>query len=219
MRISFVLLIAALFLQSCDKDDLCLKGSGKINNYPIQVTEFNSVSLSGPVNLRVEHGAQFEVSVDAEPEMFAYVDYSVSGGVLDIGIKRNVRCFETVHGVWVNVTVPDLRYVYVNGDSEILSVNELNLERLKIDVSGVADLNMRGHVKDFILESDGITKGNNLNFLTDTTNLDIAGAANIGLSCTDKMHIKVNGSAVVRYSGDPAITQDVSGALELIKVD
>ena len=219
MRISFILLIAAMALQSCNNDDLCLKGSGNVNTYSIDAEDFHSVSLEGPVNLRIKQGSEYEVSVDAEPEMFAHLEYNVTGNYLEIGFKKNVRCFETFYGVWVNVTVPDLRNIYVSGDSEIVSESSLDLQKLKVDVSGVADLDLHGEVVEFFLDSDGVARGDNLDLHANNVDLDISGSTNIGLSCSEAMHIKVNGSAVVRYAGNPLITQDVSGALELIKVD
>ena len=151
-----IALLASIFFQSCSEDSLCLTGSGSANDYPLEFADFDRVSLLGPINLRVTQGSAQEVVVVAEPEMFAPLVYSVQNGTLEIGYEDNVGCFETELGVWVNITVQDLRYVHASGVNEIESNGDLNLNKLRIKTSGTSSINLSGIIEEQVLDGSGV---------------------------------------------------------------
>lgn len=219
MKRLFILLIATsiVLFTSCDQDDaLCLKGSGSVNNYGLTTDAFTEVSLIGPVNLRIRQGQNLSLDVDAEPEIFAALSYSVKNGVLEIGFEENVSCFETDYGVWVNVTAPNIIAIYQSGVSEIISDGDLILPELELNVSGTANVSLSGQVQDQFIESSGILTTTNFELHSRNCWLDISGSADVEVSCSDKMKIEVDGSAKISYKGAPTISQEVSGELELI---
>ena len=211
-----MMLAAIIILSGCDEEDLCLKGSGTVNEYPLSITNFDEISIFGPVTLRFSQGSETTVSVDAEPEIFSELSYEVKNGLLEIGLKQNVSCFDTDHGVWVNVTVPDLQTIYQSGASEILSDGDINFDRLNLYVSGTAEVMLSGQVETHKIVSSGVLNANNFNFLTRNTSVDISGSADLELSCSENLDIKVEGSAAIYYKGRPEITNDSSGSLQLI---
>jgi len=211
-----ITLSVIIILSGCSEEDLCLKGSGTVNEYPLTINNFDEVSLYGPVNLRLRQGSELTVSVDAEPEIFSELSYEVKDGVLEIGFKQNISCFETDQGVWINATVPDLRTIYQSGISEILSDGDINFDQLNLYVSGTADIMLSGQVETHKIVSSGLLNTNNFNFLTKNTTVDISGTAEMELSCSDKLDIKVEGLATIYYKGHPEITNSSSGSLQLI---
>ena len=211
-----IILLAIIILSGCTEEDLCLKGSGTVNEYQLTVTNFDELSIYGPVNLRLSQGPEITVSVNAEPEIFSELSHEVKNSVLEIGFKQNISCFETDHGVWVNVTVPDLKSIYQSGVSEILSDGVLNFNELSLYVSGTAEVMLSGQAETHKIVSSGILNTNNFNFLTRNTSVDISGAADLELSCSEILDIKVEGSASIYYKGHPEITNNSSGSLQLI---
>jgi hypothetical protein len=161
-------------------------------------------------------GEPQEVVVVAEPEIYQELTSRINNGVLEIGFENNVRCFETELGVWVNITTPNINRVNVTGVSEIISEGDLDLDQLEINVSGTCDVSFTGNVANQILISSGVLNVNNFNVESSTTNIDISGTANISVFCTNNLDIRVSGAATVSYKGNPTITQNVSGVLDLI---
>lgn len=209
-------LFALMIFQSCSEDSLCLTGSGSANNYPLELADFDRVSLLGPINLRVTQGSVQEVVVFAEPEMFAPLAYSVQNGTLEIGYEDNVGCFETELGVWVNITVTDLRYVHASGINEIESSGDLNLNKLRIKTSGTSSINISGNIAEQILDGSGVMAVENFDLETQSTAIDITGAGELEVHCTESLDIDVSGSATISYKGHPNISQNASGSLVLV---
>ena len=215
-QLFFYLTISLFVLQACDKDDLCLRGSGTVNEYDIEVSEFDRVALMGPVNLKIKQGATQKVDVLAEQEIYGPMSWKVNNKLFEIGYEDNITCFETAYGAWVNVTVPNIYEVHVDGVSEIESDGDLDLARLGIDISGTAEIALSGVVAEQVIESSGVVTTQNFDLITENTTIEISGSGDLEVNCTGKLTIKVSGSATIKYKGNPQITQDVSGSLSLI---
>ena len=218
MKNSFyvITVLALSMFTACNEEELCLIGAGNVQNYELITDTFEEVSIIGPVNLRIKQGPTLKVDVDAEPEMFTELTYSVKNGLLEIGFDENVTCFETNYGVWVNITLPTITAIYQSGVSEILSVGDLNISSLELSISGTADVSLSGQVEQQLIESSGILNARNFNFLSKNSSVNISGTADLELSCSDDLDIAVDGSAKIAYYGNPIISQDVTGELELI---
>ena len=216
---NLIIAISIILFTGCSEDDLCLIGSGKVENYELTTDAFDEISLIGPIDLRIKQGPELSLDVDAEPEIFSALTYEVKNGMLEIGFKDNVSCFETDYGVWVNVTLPNITAIYQSGVSEIISDGDLNITQLELNISGTADVSLSGQVENQFIESSGIINAKNFDFLSKNTRLEISGTADIELSCSVDLHIEVDGLAKISYKGTPTISENVSGDLELINAN
>ena len=216
---NLIIAISIILFTGCNEDDLCLKGSGNVEKHELTTDAFDEISLIGPIDLRIKQGPELSLDVDAEAEIFSALTYEVKNGRLEIGFKQNVTCFETEHGVKVNVTIPNITAIYQSGVSEIKSDGNLNLTQLHLEISGTADMELSGQVENHSIESSGIVNAKNFGLLTKNTTIDISGTANIELSCSDELDIEVDGAAKISYKGNPTISEDVSGDLELINAN
>lgn len=213
----YVITVFILFIfTACSEENLCLIGSGKVEHYELSTDSFNEISLIGPVNLSVKQGQTLSVDVDAEPEIFSELTYTVKNGLLEIGFEENITCFETDLGVWVNVTLPNITAIYQSGVSEIISEGDLDVPQLDLSISGTADVTLLGQVDNQFIESSGVLVARNFNFQSKNVRLDISGIADVEILCSDKLDLEVEGSAKVLYKGKPLISQDISGELELV---
>jgi len=220
MKYLLVITVCSMFiLQGCKDEELCLIGSGKVQEYEVGVDDFKNVSLFGPINLRIKQGPEISVIVDAEPEIFSALSYDVKNETLEIGFKENVTCFETDYGVWINVTVPNIESIYQSGVSEIESNGDLALSELHLNISGNADITLSGQVDNQTIISSGVLHAENFALLSTTTSIDVSGVADIELTCSDNLDIEVDGSAKISYKGNPTISRDVSGELDLINAN
>lgn len=213
-----VVISTTFFLQGCKEDRTCLHGDGTVNSYDLSLDTFSRVSLSGPINLRITQGDEQSITIIAESELYLPLEHKVKNGELIIGYD-DVSCFDTDHGVWVNITVPELTEINTEGISNIFSEGELNLERLTINTSGSATVELSGQVTSQKLNADGMINVNNFALLTQKTNINITGSGNINISCSEELDIDVEGSAKITYKGDPTITQKADGSLTLLKLD
>ena len=219
-NVTVYLLLALVCLSSCQEDALCLKGSGTTNTYSIPLSSsFKNIALQGPVNLSVTQGDTLMVEVVAEPEMYNELEYQVKNNQLKIGYDQNVRCFETEVGVWVNVTMPDVDKISSDGISIIKSDGKLELNTLTIDIDGVGDVELSGTIQTQYLRVSGSAEIKNLKLQSAETYIDVQGSAEVDVAVSTMLDIEVDGSADIHYSGDPMINKNVSGHLDLSKVN
>ncbi len=217
MKLQHVLLcLIAFTLLSCKEESLCLTGSGKMNEYDLELSDFSQIALKGPVNLRLKQGDDHIVKVFAEPEMIAELDYGVKNNVLEIGFDGNIRCFDTDYGVWIEVTASELSKISSSGISEIESDGPWVANRLVINTSGSAYLRMSGEVNQQVIKSSGTVNAHNFELLTAETTIDIDGSGDLEISCSEKLNVDLSGAARIAYKGTPLISKDVSGSLNLV---
>ncbi len=216
MKRLITILSFTLFVISCNSDeDLCLVGSGKVDDYVLNVDTFDRIALLGPVNLQISQGTTQEVVVQAEQEIFGHMSYKVSNKTLEIGFEDNIQCFETNFGVWVNITVPDLTEIFVSGVSEIVSEGDIDFKSLDIIISGTSEISLSGKITKQGIESSGVVTARNFGLNTEITSIKISGTGDIEIQCSSQLDIIVSGAATIKYKGQPQITQNVSGTLDL----
>ena len=173
----------------------------------------------GPVNLRIKQGAVQKVTVLAEPELMQPLEYDVDNGELEIGYDGNVTCFKTNFGVWIIITVPDLNEIAASGENIIESEGDLDLDNLVISTSGIATVTLTGEVATQTLICSGQMVVHHFNLLTQSTNIILSGEGTMEVSCAVSLDIDVDGSATISYKGNPTITQNISGSLNLINAN
>ncbi len=212
-------IFALLFSQGCNEENLCLTGSGPVNEYELSMPNFKHVKLYGPINLKIKQGPEINVQVKAESDIFSHMSYEVKSEKLEIGFKDNIRCFETDYGVWVNITVPNLESINSSGISEIISDGSLDFAKLEIDISGKASIELLGEIDEQTIRSSGTIKVENFQLETESTTINVSGSGDIEVSCIDVLNIDVSGSATIAHTGNPSITQKSSGSLTLINAN
>jgi hypothetical protein len=218
-KLFFLALPLLLFLQNCDPDgngDLCLKGDGVVNDYPLDLDSFDKISLIGPMNLKIKQGATQDVLLKAESPMFPHISYDVNGGRLIIGFKDDIRCFDTDFGVWVNITVPDVEEITVTGASEIESDGLLALDKINLLITGAAEIELSGTVEEQTIDVAGVLELSNFDFESFITDIVVTGACEAEVNVESKLNINVSGAATIRYKGTPQIQQQGAGAITLI---
>ena len=214
-QIAIIALLSFTMFWSCQEDELCLIGSGTVNTYEIESNEFDKVRILGPVNLRYAQGNTISVTVDAEPEMFQYLDHHVSHNTLQIGYEESIQCFKTAHQVWVNITHPELSTIEADGVTEIVTASPINQPRLIIDATGSIKVNLTGQVDEQIISSTGKLQVKNFDLQSKHTFIDTSGSSDLEINCSETLDIDVDGSSTIYYTGHPVINKNVDGSLRL----
>ena len=195
-KISLLICLIPAILVSCSNDDdqgLCLIGSGAYNDYTIQLDPFNEIALFGPVDLEILQDEEQKVIITSEPEIINYVSYEVNNQRLDIGIKDDLDCFETDEGVTISISVPDLESIYVVGYSDISSIGDLQLDNLLFDIQGAANITISGTVDEQEIDVSGEVRLYNFDLLSDQSDINVNGSAEIEVTCESQLDINVTG--------------------------
>jgi hypothetical protein len=239
-KVFFFTLLTALLFSSCRYiGGKRVRGNGNIVTQERSVSGFNQVEVSGAIDVYVKQdSAQPQVKVETDENLQELVEISERNGVLYISPEDNLN-LDPTRAIKVYVSAPFFRAFRVSGASEIRSENKLvSTERMDIDVSGASEINlalkapgvnaeisgassatMTGETKDLNLDGSGASHYKCFDLMAENTTVDISGACSADVFASVKLDVQASGASGVKYRGAASVSQDVSGASSVKKVD
>lgn len=225
---AFALLAAAsLTASSCGFID-SIRANGDIQTESRAVPSFSSVALEGLGTLRIHQGAQ-DVEITADSNVLPYLETSVTGSRLTIGIKP----FTSVWGnptLVYDVTVPALDGVNLSGsggatvgpfsgasfDARISGSGSmsaaLDYSTISYVGSGSGDASFSGSASSAnvsLMGSGGLAAKD----LTATNAVvKVSGSGGVDIRVLDSLDATIYGSGQVRYWGNPSLSHIVLGS-------
>jgi hypothetical protein len=186
-----------------------VRGSGKVKIEERQVSGFDRISFSGTGDLFIEQTGVETLSVEAEDNLLPLLTSEVSDGLLILGVKPNSSISST-RPIVFRVTIRALKGVEASG-SGVVNASGLDVPELEVKTSGTVNSGFSGIADAQVVEISGTGRfdGRGLSGLSASVRVSGAGEAVVNVSET--LDIRVEGTGVVRYSGSPEITRQVSG--------
>jgi len=216
-----------------------INGSGNIVTQSRTAGKFNSVDVSGAIDVYVKQDSvQQNIKVETDDNLQEYIDIHEDNGVLYISQRDNYN-LDPSKKIKVYVSALYFRRFDISGASNIYSENKLtSSETLDIDMSGASEVKIdvkaprinaditgassvmiTGETKDFNVEGSGASDIKSFDLMTENTTLDISGACSAEVFASVKLNIQASGASGIKYKGNAAVNQDVSGASSVKKVD
>ena len=216
-----------------------INGSGNIVTQSRTTEKFNSVDVSGAINVYVKQdSAQQTIKVETDDNLQEYIDIHEDNGVLYISQRDNYS-LDPSKKIKVYISATYFKRFNISGASNIYSENKLtSSETLDIDMSGASEIKLdvkaprinaditgassvmiSGETKDFNVEGSGASDIKSFDLMTENTTLDISGACSAEVFASVKLDVQASGASGIKYKGNAAVNQDVSGASSVKKVD
>jgi Putative auto-transporter adhesin, head GIN domain len=215
-----------------------IKGSGNVITQPRSFSDFTGVEVSSAIDLYLKQDAAFAVKVETDDNLQQYVLIKVENGVLKIKLPENTSLDETGK-LKVYVSAPLFKSMSASGACNIFSENALTSgEPVTIDlsgscgvrldvkapkisaaISGACNVMLKGEAKEFFVEGSGSTDIKCFDLLTEQTKIDISGSGDAEVFASVKLDVQASGSSDVKYKGNAAVSQDISGSGSVKKVD
>lgn len=194
-------------------------------------TNFSAVEVSGAIDLYLSQGTEEGVAISAASnELKSRIRTDVSKGTLHIFFDTKGFNWKS----WGNtktkayVTFKDLKRVEANGACNVIVVEPIKLNDLKIDCSGASDfrgeiiivnlvitasgasnINISGKAEKTTIEVSGASNIKAYNLQTDICNAEASGSANIRITVNKELKAEASGGASIYYKGEGTI-RDVS---------
>ena len=228
--------LATTFVGCAKFNSVAVPGSGQIEREDRVVHSFHKVSLSGHAELIVQQGDTEELTIEADSNLFAYLQTEVKGDELTIGVKNGFDPQPT-KPIRYFLTVKDLDSVSLAGSGSI-STEEFAADKLTVSIAGSADAKLAYlDVKNLTISISGSGKVSAAG-KSDKVSIKIAGAGEIRTKelqakeikvsvagsgdaevwATEKLDVNVAGSGDVRYKGDASVKQSVAGSGSVSKL-
>ena len=235
--IIFSLLISMIFISCGYIGGKRIRGNGKIKTESRTTGQFNSVDVSGNIDVYVKQDSVSSVKIETDENLMEYMHITVDGGILEIREEKGYNIRST-KGIKVYVTGPSFKHFEASGACDIYSDNQINstdpitinlsgacnvkmdlkTPKINVDMSGAGTITLKGETKDFIVDGSGSTDVKCFELMTENTRVEMSGAGDAEVFASVKLDVHVSGAADVKYKGNATVSQSVSGAGSVKKV-
>lgn len=174
------------------------------------VAAFKKIAISGPMNLIVDAGKPFSVTVQGDAKFIGRVKTSVVNGELRISMNDdksiNIRKHDRVL-----VSMPSLTSFEAEG-AGLARLNNVQGDRLDVDYRGAGSLVINGKVRHVRIDAEGVGEVDTKSLIAQEADVSFEGIGAVSIYASEKLDAKVEGMGNLTYYGNPRIVnKSVSG--------
>jgi hypothetical protein len=216
-RIALVLF--ALALSACPE-----LGNGQRRSESRDFSDFTAVDNGADLDVRVEQGEAFAVSIAIDENLIDRVELEVVEGTLRIRSRGNFT--SVVNGPHVRITMPVLTSARISGDGDLEARDFADSEAVELRISGDGDLSWRGdaleltasvkgdgdlHLEgsaelfDLRVAGDGDVQARGC--VAQTARVVISGDGDASVDVRDELSAKVSGDGDLDVYGKPHFSE------------
>jgi hypothetical protein len=215
-----------------------VRGNGHITTENRTVDQFNSIDVSGSIEVYVKQDSVRSVKIEGDENILQYIEIHTEGETLSIHTRNGIR-LQTTRKIKVYVSNASYKDFEASGACNIYTENKITSSgKLSIDLSGASKVKMdlkapeiyagssgSGHIelsgetKNLKVDGTGSTDIRTFNLLAENTDVEITGSGNAEVFASVKLDVHVSGAGSVKYKGNASVSQDISGAGSVKKVD
>lgn len=240
-RIFLLSLFGSIFFSSCSyMGGKRIHGNGNIISQDRTAGKFNSVHVSGALNIYLKQdSAQQAIRVETDENLQELIDIHEENGILHISPRDNHNLDPSNNKIKIFVTAPHFKSLRVSGASNLYTENKLtSSETLDIDLSGASEIKLdikaprinteatgassvvlTGETKELNIQGSGASDIKCFGLMTENTTLDISGAFSAEVVASVKLDVQASGASDITYKGAASVTQDLSGASSIRKIE
>ena len=228
----FILSIIVICFNECSILGACVEAEGEVVTTEVKLDKFSKIELKGASKVTLHQGEIQNVTITATQNIIDLLNRDVKSDEWEIKFNR---CLESVEDISIDITIPDIEELSVEGSGSIigdglissnlleLSVDgsgELNLnldvKELESEINGSGDLKLKGTTKTHDIEINGSGDVEAYELTADEATIEINGSGDVKLDVSYSLDVEVNGSGDVYYRGNvKKIDSDISGSGKL----
>ena len=216
-----VLTLVAMLLTAFMLTGCTARGTGALETRSFnELTNFNSVRVSGSFIVELTQGDDFSVDVVMQGNLFNSLDLRVSDNTLYVGTRRGHSITTTTSNTpRVLVTAPDFVSVRTSGSSRIIADYLLTTQSLSINTSGSSRIELEVEADSVSVTTSGSSRVD-LSLYTDSFYLNSSGSSNFYLlGQTINAEFSTTGSTTINafyfYTANMDITSSGSARVDI----
>ena len=212
-----------------------LIGSGNLETEEYAFTDFTRVEISSAFEFEIQQSSSYNISVTADDNVMDYVQVSMDGQTLKIGLGTVPR-FGPVT-LRASVTMPELHGLTVSEASrgdvyDFSSTEDVNITvsgasrvngditagNIEFDMSGASTVQLEGSANDMVAGVSGASRCNLGSFIVNNADVNFSGASSGTINLNGRLDATLSGASRLSYIGEPTMgTINTSGASTLSK--
>jgi hypothetical protein len=224
-----LLLLGTIFVASACGATI-IKGSGDLITETRQVSNFDSIDLSGSGEVIVTQGGSESLTIETDDNVMEHVKAEVVGGTLELGFEEGLNLIDHTRLIFT-VGVDDLKSLEISGSGDIESdmiettrldatisgsgdvqIGTLTADEVKAKISGSGEIDLAGEAtaQDITISGSGKYRAGDLR--SESAEVSISGSGDATVWATDSLDVNISGSGSVDYYGRPTMSTSGSGS-------
>ena len=210
----------------------CISGCGNVITQEFSLDEFDSISYTTAGTLYLTRGEQF-VMVEAEDNILELLSISVQNRRLKISSDN---CFITTKPIKIYISIETLKALTSSGSGDIVSETKFDANELSISMTGSGNVDMvadaqkinsvltgsgnlilKGMANEHSIVSSGSGNVKAYDLSTERTDVKSTGSGYCEIDVSAELDVIMSGSGNIYYTGNPVVTQSITGSGRLIK--
>lgn len=206
-----------------------LSGDGTMKTETRRLPFFTGIDMSGVGKLTVKRGSGHRVEITLDANLLPHYVTEVRNGVLHLGFEPGFGV-STITRLEVTVTVAELEGVSLSGASQAriedgfagkdlkLGLSgagklwgEIDYHSLYVRISGAGALELQGAVDRLRIEASGTGLFQGRELEAEEAEVDMSGTGRAVLQVTERLRVRVSGTATIEYYGNPQVEKMLSG--------
>lgn len=188
-------------------------GSAKEARQTRGVDNFTQLELLGVGRVEVTIGNLQPLELSGDDNILPLIETKVTNGKLVIGTTRSIR---PVRPLIIKATASNLTAMMLSGAGEI-AVTGIANDNLRAEVAGAGEVTLSGQTSNLVLTLAGVGSVDARELVAKAVTVDMSGAGRTDVSAVVALHVTITGAGTVTYSGEPTITQKITGVGKLTR--
>jgi len=208
-------LLTLVFTPGCASEEV--QGEGEVKQEERTLENFQAIAVEHNYTLQIESGKPQKVTVEAPANLLGQIETSVQGGTLKITNAKGIH-FRSSSPLKISISVPVLNRLEASGASN-LTLNGISGPAFSMQLDGGHQVRVRGgELEKLTIKAAGAANIETFMLRAQSVDLQVSGAAAVRVRAEKQLNVDASGACKVEYTGNPQITQKLSGMSELHKL-
>jgi hypothetical protein len=215
-----------------------IRPSGKKETKQLDIDNIRELVLQGIGHLTLEQCKECPevLTILADENIMPYLKQDKSRQTLKLSTENVSVTGNAEDLVTYQIVVKDIRSLDLCGATRATTHNMLNVDNLRLDmsgasqfdgsintnnlhsdISGASQVNLQGTAYNQTVDISGASIYNAKNLVSNTTNIDVAGASQAQINATKKIIYDASGASRLDVFGNPNTSGDRSGVAQVRK--
>ncbi|MHA6280921.1 head GIN domain-containing protein [Salinimicrobium sp. CAU 1759] len=198
-------------------------GNGKMITKTRSVSDYNSVALTGSMDVILVRGKEGNLKVEAEENLQEHIITEVDGGSLKISVEKGYSLKPSRNNdIIITVPFTDIEKVSLTGSGDIRSSDVVKADNFKINITGSGnvklplearstsanitgsgDIDLSGSSVDFDCKVTGSGDISAFDFKCQHVSAMVTGSGDIQVYASESLKASTPGSGDIEYRGNP----------------
>lgn len=187
-----LLIIPILFFTSCINNINCTTGEGETIVKTVQLNSFDHFIVHGSFDVKLFPADEYRMELEGKGNIIEMINTVVEGDEYNLELK-NSGCVKNMD-MKINLFVPGLKSIALQGSGEIISDEILNYKNLDLSIKGSGDISIKVNAEEITADIKG---SGDMNLHADCRELtaEISGSGDIKAEgSAEELNVEVRGS-------------------------